>query len=57
MPEHLIDEDIRQQAVGYMHIPEEKYSDIKRVVTNRTETQNIIGDEKWVKRKAVMLHL
>ena len=46
MPEHVIDEDIRQQAVGYMHIPEEKYSDIKRVVTNRTETQNIIGDEK-----------
>ena len=46
MPEHLIDEDIRQKAVSYMHIPEEKYSDIKRVVINRTETQNIIGDEK-----------
>ena len=47
MPEHVnIDEDIRQQAVGYMHIPEEKYSDIKRVVTNRTKTQDTIGGAK-----------
>ena len=46
MPEHLIDEDIRQQAVSYMYIPEEKYSDIKRVVTNRSETQTTIGGAK-----------
>jgi len=46
MPEHVIDEDIRQQAVGYMHIAEEKYSDINRVGTNRNETQNTIGGAK-----------
>jgi|TARA_R100001530_G_C4310333_1_gene152840 hypothetical protein len=47
MPEHVnIDENIRQQAVSYTHIPEEKYSDIKRVVINRNETQNTIGGAK-----------
>ena len=46
MPEHVIDEDIRQQAVAYTHIPEEKYSDIKREVTNRNKTQTTIGGAK-----------
>jgi len=47
MPEHVnIDEDIRQQAVAYMHISEDNYSDIKRVVTNRNETQDTIGGAK-----------
>jgi len=47
MPEHVnIDELIRQEAVSYMHIPEDKYSGIKQVVINRNESQNTIGGAK-----------
>ena len=58
MPEHgNVDELIRQEAVSYMHIPEDKYSGIKQVVINRNKSKNTIGGVKWVRRKAVMLHL
>ena len=47
MPEHVnIDELVRQEAVSYMHIPEDKYSGIKQVVINRNESKNTIGDVK-----------
>ncbi len=46
MPEHVIDELVRQEAVSYMHIPEDKYSGIKQVVINRNGSQNTIGGDK-----------
>lgn len=47
MPEHVnIDELIRQEAVSYMHIPEDKYSGIKQVVINRNKSKNTIGGVK-----------
>jgi len=35
MEERHIDENIRQKASNYSHIPEVEYSEIKRLVVNR----------------------